>query len=335
MVEPKKYFSPKLVVQRDARCSSMLLTILVAVLVGLISAVYLWARYRSNYWQRTAVPFIPAQPFVGNLGPVIGMQCNLFELFDRWYYDERVRDAPIFGVHFCNEPVLVLRDADLIRQLLVADFGAFSDRFQHSDVHDPLGNQNVLMIRNPLWRKLRQRLSTFFTSNRLRRMFHLVEAVGVDLDAHLLKGTMKTGTKRTPNESVELEAKELASLFTTDVIASCMFGIQANSFGDQESEFRKFGRTAFDFKLFRAIETFAVFFVPHVTRIFRFRMFNEAMTKFLRSSISFVVGERERSGAVRHDFIDTLIELKRADHDRVLEKDNIRKCNDDDGVIIS
>lgn len=306
----------------------MLLIIIVAVLVGLISAAYCWARYQSNYWQRTNVPFIPAAPFVGNLWPVIANQCSIVELFERMYSDPRVRDAPLFGVHFFHQPVIFLRDPDFIRQLLVADFGAFSDRFSYSDVHDPLGNQNVLLARNPLWHRLRKRLAPFFSTGRLRRMFSLMDAVGADLNAQLLR------RRRIPVKSAaaaveaggEIEVKELAGCYSTDVIASCAFGLQANSLSDKDSEFRANGRAAFEFNLYRAVEVFVLFFLPQMTRVLGFRQFNAKFSAFLRSSIEFVIGERERSGAVRHDLIDTLIELKRADRDRVLEdKDDVRK----------
>ena len=39
-----------------------------------------------------------------------------------------------------------------------------------------------------------------------------------------------------------IEVRELAAKYTTDVIGSCAFGIEMNSFSDKESEFRQMGK---------------------------------------------------------------------------------------------
>lgn len=297
--------------------------LLTVVLLGLITAAILWARHHNNYWLRTAVPHIRGWPFVGNFGPILSMRTGVVQHFQAMYNDERVRNAPVFGAHLFHNPTLFVRDPEIIRQLFVKDFALFSDRYSHSDTHDPLGNLNVLFARNPIWRRLRTRLTPFFSSGKLRQMFGLITTVGAELDRRLGAMTTKSAAVEGVAESkttttAELEAKELAACYSTDVIASCAYGVQANSLADPDSDFRRNGRKVFKFNLYRIIEVTSLFFLPELTRLFRFRLFGAETSQFIRSSIEFVMCEREKSQVKRNDLIDTLIQLRDDDKDRVI-----------------
>jgi len=109
---------------------------------------------------------------------------------------------------------------------------------------------------------------------------------------------------------VELEVKDLVSLYTIDVIASCAYGIEANSVSNPDSEFYKCGRAIFDMTFWRGLELPAYFMLPQVMKFFGFQTFSKHPTNFIKSTIPRVMEMREKSGAKRNDLIDTLIELK-------------------------
>lgn len=68
------------------------------------------------------------------------------------------------------------------------------------------------------------------------------------------------------------EAKDFAARYTTDVIATCAYGVNANSLNDPISDFRRNGREIFDFTLYRMIELTSMFFLPQVVSLFGMRV---------------------------------------------------------------
>lgn len=110
--------------------------------------------------------------------------------------------------------------------------------------------------------------------------------------------------------STILEVKEINSRYTTDVIAITAYGIQANSLNDSNGIFRKSGRNIFTFTWLRSLEFKAIFFIPILVKIFRFKVFPKQTTIFLRDTINHVIEERMRTGIVRNDLIDILIKFK-------------------------
>lgn len=137
-------------------------------------------------------------------------------------------------------------------------------------------------------------------------MYYLLDKISDDLNKYVHKRLDKTG-------KVELEMKELAALYSTDVIASCAFGVEANSLENPSAEFRAAGKAMFDMTFKRGIELTFFFLLPQLMKLFRFTFFSKLTTKFIQATIPHVVSERNKSGNKRHDLIDTLIELKNND----------------------
>lgn len=100
-------------------------------------------------------------------------------------------------------------------------------------------------------------------------MFHLMKSIGQQLND--VMGSMKINEK---TQSFCADVKELCTRYTIDVIASCAYGLDANSLKFPDGDFVTYGKKIFEFKVSRAIEFFAVFFFPPVVRLFRFKVNN-------------------------------------------------------------
>lgn len=118
------------------------------------------------------------------------------------------------------------------------------------------------------------------------------------------------GVQQKPTKLRETEFKELCARFTTDVIASTFFGIQANCLSDEESEFRYYGRKIFEYGPKRALNMAAFFFMPELVPYLGFKLFPRDTERFLKTIIEQEIARRETSGENRGDFIDSMIALK-------------------------
>ncbi|KAF0703581.1 putative cytochrome P450 6a13, partial [Aphis craccivora] len=75
------------------------------------------------------------------------------------------------GLFQMRTPYLMIRDPELINDVLIKDFLSFSDRGAYSDFAvNPLSN-NLLFMNNPQWRIMRNKLSPAFTPGKLKLMY--------------------------------------------------------------------------------------------------------------------------------------------------------------------
>jgi hypothetical protein len=82
-----------------------------------------------------------------------------------------------------------------------------------------------------------------------------------------------------------VEVKETMARFTTDVIASCAFGINANSLKDPDSEFGRHTRGISDFSVQKGLAGLLAFFAPYLNTIFRLRFVGDKTENYLRQIV--------------------------------------------------
>ena len=82
-----------------------------------------------------------------------------------------------------------------------------------------------------------------------------------------------------------MEVKETMARFTTDIIASCAFGINSNSLKDPDSEFVRRVRTVFKYSVKKGLAMMTTFFAPHLKNIFRLKFIDDKTNDYLRQIV--------------------------------------------------
>jgi len=82
-----------------------------------------------------------------------------------------------------------------------------------------------------------------------------------------------------------VEVKETMARFTTDVIASCAFGINSNSLKDPDSEFRRRIRTVFIFSVKKGLAILMAFFAPYLNTVFRLSFMDDKTNNYVRQIV--------------------------------------------------
>jgi cytochrome P450 family 6 len=73
--------------------------------------------------------------------------------------------------------------------------------------------------------------------------------------------------------------------FTTDVIASCAFGISVHSLKDPDAEFRRYMRHLFDFSVRRSLAILTAFSAPALTTLFKLKCMDDDANNYLRKTV--------------------------------------------------
>ncbi|KYN13096.1 Cytochrome P450 6k1 [Trachymyrmex cornetzi] len=278
----------------------------IIILTILIITAYLYMTRNFKYWKKRGVLEITPTPFVGNF-----MECLLLRKAPAYFYD-RAKGEPYVGFYILDKPILLLRDHEIIKSILIKDFNIFCDRYATGNPKDRIGNSSLFLINNPTWKILRAKLSPFFTSGKLKKMFGLMLECGNHLNEYL-------DSLKLDGKGQIIEAKDISSKLTMDVISSTAYGLDVNTFKDPNLDFRKYGRKMFMNNYPRALEILTMFFLPDIARIARLKLFGTETTAFLRKLFWETMTRRMESDEKRHDLIDILIELKKNSHDDKIE----------------
>nr|CAD7197246.1 unnamed protein product [Timema douglasi] len=314
----------------------MLATLQLAIALGsLLVILYTVLRWNYGYWKKRGVHYIQPTLPTGNIKELIMQKMSISLMYDKLY--KQLQGHRFGGIFRGFTPVLLLRDPELIKHFLTKDFMHFHDRnLPVDEKKNPLG-LHLFFLHGQLWRKLRTKLTPTFTTGKIKMMFCLITESSREMVKYLEEPAKK-------GESIEI--KDWIGHFSTDVIGSCAFGTQFNSFKDPDSGFRKFGRALMSrsgglinqitltcFPILKAA-VFVKSLIPGGKKPYYGDMFI--------TLVKDVIEYREKNGVQRNDFLQMLIKLKnkgKIDFDDVASKDDdylknmdkiVTKSNDGD-----
>lgn len=290
----------------------MIFEYILSLLIISVSIILYWGYRRKTFWQRHNVPYVDSPIFLGNFYKPMFLKEHLSVTFDGLYNHTVAKNQSFIGVNLFHKPIILLRDPELIKRVLIKDFNCFYERHTSGNPnHDPVGANNMFQVRNPKWRILRQKISPVFTSGKMKKMFYMIEKVGNDLNERVKLLVQEKGQS-------ELEVKTLAGYFTTDIISIVAFGTHANSIKNPEtSEFLKSAKQSFMHSTWSKLQFNCVFFLPEVMSMLRLKTFDPRFETFLRRLLSDVMSERKQSQGVRNDLVDVLIDIQRSEEGKV------------------
>ncbi|TRY80616.1 hypothetical protein TCAL_13243 [Tigriopus californicus] len=210
-----------------------------------------------------------------------------------------------------GSPQLVVRDLELAKLVLIKDFDHFVDRrglelTQDTEAQKAMGLM-LTMLKGDQWKAIRNTLSPVFTSGKLKGMTPIINKLGQDLVKHL-EPFAKSGE--------EFEAKQVMINFTTDVIAECGFGINAQAMLDPNSVFKQNvmkmsgGPKGSIMSLIRLV---MILFLTPLARFLRIKLMNEESLNYFIQVIRQTMATRKESKAKRNDLIDLVLAALRDD----------------------
>lgn len=272
--------------------------------VGLFAYLYLWGLKRKNYWADKGVPYVESPIFLGNLAGALFCRENVTKALNRIYYHPTSKSVPFIGFNLFHKPAILLRDPDLVKQIMVKDFSDFTSRHSSGDISvDPIGAHNLFQLKNPTWKPMRQKLTPVFTSGKMKQWFNLVDLVGNNLNKRV---------KKLVEADVEMEIRQLAGFYTLDGISLVALATETNSLdAENPTDFYRMISSTWTESFFRKLSINTIFFLSDLVKPLKIKTFSDSFDNTIRKLFHEVYDQRVQSGQSRGDLIDALIAVKK------------------------
>lgn len=225
---------------------------LLALLIILVVAAVFFIKRHYSYWETVGIPNLkPNIPF-GNLKSVVGKERSfgtaIYDLYNQ-------TKEPFIGIYLFFRPSILVRDAELVKNILTNDFQYFHDRGTYSDPKNDPMSSNLFGLTGEAWKSLRSKLTPAFTSGKLKGMFSMIHTVGDELVKIM---------KPLAENSETIEIREFTGRYVIDCIASIAFGQEGiSSLKNPDHEFRANGqRLTTDKSLISIIRSASTFLCP-------------------------------------------------------------------------
>jgi len=275
------------------------MTFWIIIFSTLLSCIFGYLRHTFNYWKFIGIPQIDTNFLYGNLFKLTSV--HHLEWI-REVYRKFKGQSKVAGFYLFFKPIAVILDLDLVKSILIKDFDKFVDRTEYVNENDPL-SENMFVAQSEKWKLLRTKLSPTFSSGKMKFMFPTIVEVGQEF-----KKAFAKHVDAHPNEPVEIH--DFSARFTTDVIGSCVFGVESNSLEDPNNEFRRMGRRIFTptFKYLKVQLLKTTY--SHILKHFGFKRFDQDIEDSALNLVKKTVEFREKEHVKRNDFMNLLIEMR-------------------------
>lgn len=270
-------------------------------LIVIFGLVYLFVKQKYSYWKNLGVPYVePDFPFGSLKG--VGKDHHQSVIMTKLYHALKSLGTPIVGMYFFLSPVVLVTSLDFVKTILIKDSWNFIDRGQYFNEEDDPLSAHMFNVDNPKWKILRAKLSPTFTSGKMKMMFNTVRDVGE-------KFVTTLGNEAGSALNNEVEIKDIAARYTTDVIGSCAFGLDMSSLEDPKSIFRAHGKKLFDDPKHSAAFIQLCLMFKGLAKKMHVTLFHKDSTDFFLGIVKETIEYRDKNNVQRNDFMHLLMQL--------------------------
>ncbi|GJQ88379.1 Cyp6a9 [Trypoxylus dichotomus] len=275
---------------------------ILAAIIGLVLVAIIYVKWTRTYWKRLNIPFMMNTRIWGNienpLRPKHGLKFDLKYAYEH-FKGRKLRHG---GIYLITRPVYIPLDLELIKNILSRDFQFFVNRcLPYNAKKDPL-SAHLFNVDGEEWRNIRVKMTPTFTSEKMKKMFETLVDCGMPMLNHV-GNLIRKGEP--------LDIKEILACYTTDVIGSCAFGLECNSFKGPDAEFRSYGRQVFEDGPRNRVLYLMRFVLPVLMKIVYVRIVSVELEKFFTNAIKAVMDHRIENSVKRDDLFQTLLETDR------------------------
>ncbi|XP_055589829.1 cytochrome P450 9e2-like [Uranotaenia lowii] len=284
-----------------------LITVLAVGTIALLIYYYISKKYQ--YFLSKPIPCLRPTFLLGSTGPMMFRRADFASHIRKLY--GAFPESKVIGFYDFTRPIIMLRDPETIKRVVVKDFDYFLDHTPlvptEQDNRDSFFMNSLFFLRGQKWRDMRSTLSPAFTGAKMRHMFGLVAECGRSMTEFLRHEVAQQDGKR-----LELEMKDVFSRFGVDCIASVAFGFQVDSLRQPENDFFIKGKAMLDLQSFTAMIHFMMLrLAPGFSRKIGVDFVSSGHAQYFKGIIKDNMKQRQTQNIIRDDMVHMLMEVRK------------------------
>ncbi|KAJ8718388.1 hypothetical protein PYW08_002625 [Mythimna loreyi] len=191
------------------------------IFITIFCFLYYFFTRTFNHWKARHVKGPTPIPFFGNFIDVFFRRKHVGVLYSELY--NQYPDEKVVGLYRMTSPTLLIRDLDIVKQVLIKDFDYFPDRgvyYSKKQLGDNLVHADVRVMK-----VLRKHLSSVFTAGKLKANFEVLASRADKFVRYLENATLKDS---------EVNTLPAFRKFGIDSITMVQFGIDVDPYNDNK-----------------------------------------------------------------------------------------------------
>ena len=288
----------------------MLVTLVFAV-ITLTVLLYIWLSQKWTYWTKKGIFQVePTFPF-GTMSVWFTRKIHIKEFFMKQV--KLAQNLPYYGGYFLHKPILVVKDVDLLRHILVKDFDHFVDRpvaivtgipanlLQNGDHCDRIWSQVLTNAQGDHWKNMRSTFTRVFTPGKMKAMLIFMQETCKQLSA---------GIDDYAKSGQDIELKNILGMYSISTIASCAFGVNTDSFSSNNSKFIEFASKILEIRPIDGLKLL-ITSIPggyDLLRLLNIPMTRKSEIEFFYQVVMSTLKHRRETKTRRNDLVDLMID---------------------------
>lgn len=275
----------------------LLLLYIFLFLTIFLGVLYLYSTRNFNFWNHVQVSGPRPLPFFGNVMKVFTMKISIGGFLKNLY---RFSEEPYVGFFIFDEPCLLIRSPDIIKNVLATDHKYFQSRTVTTS-GDDLFARTIFAMKGSEWKETKSKLSSEFSFGKVKNMVSVMKEACNEMICYL------------KNYPGDYDAKTISRKYAIDVITRCFFGVKAHSFDSEASEFEQVGNAMFAYTIRNAISQTLCFFKTSLAKLFSLQFFSSEVQNYFMNVCQRIMGIRKELKLTTGDFLATLMKLNQED----------------------
>lgn len=156
-----------------------------------------------------------------------------------------------------------------------------------------------MSLQGDKWTEMRTKLNPFFTPSKLKTLYKYMYECSSDLHAVI---------EKVEKDKSVIDMQDIMQRFTTDVLGSCVLGIESKSVKDPNAELHVYGTMVFQVDLVQKLRVMSTILWPQILYILKIGLIRKKVRDFFISTVNQIVEYREKNNVDRKDFMHVLMQ---------------------------
>eukprot|EP00914_Ancora_sagittata_P013173 GHVO01025656.1.p1 GENE.GHVO01025656.1~~GHVO01025656.1.p1 ORF type:complete len:508 (-),score=72.24 GHVO01025656.1:72-1595(-) len=212
----------------------------------------------------------------------------------------------VYAEYSGGSPVLVVGDIDILKKILVKDFGYFTNRRKFGEVEAPL-DKMLTVVDDDEWKNIRNAMTPAFSGGKLRKTTRDINDCAENMVKNL--GTVA-------DEYISFEVKKFCGSYSADVLARVAFGVDIDSQNDPDHPFIKHMTSSLDFSFRKKPYIFVMMFMPSLAPLAKklgWTFFGKEELAYFTDLVNQAIEVRKNidpNAPERNDFLQIMLDAK-------------------------